>query len=256
MSEKEIIGFVSGKGGVGKTTLCTNLAVELTKMGKDVTVVDADFPASNLEAHIGSKDHPVKFQDVLTGDADLEDAEIEFPQGIKAVTASKKIDRIKPPTENIGEVFDELAEKRDYILVDCPPSISDPLIDIMDGCTKLIIVTEPTQTANINAAQIIEKSKQTMTPVYGTIVNKIEFDPGKELVGREIELMTESDIIGNVPYEPLAKRALFENKTLAERYPLSPASIEFKNIVAGLEGKEYNPPRFLGLRRKIRRFFN
>ncbi len=52
-----IVGFVSGKGGVGKTTL--------TELGNDVTVIDTDFSASNLATYLGHYDHPVNIQDVL-----------------------------------------------------------------------------------------------------------------------------------------------------------------------------------------------
>ncbi|MFB6193111.1 MAG: P-loop NTPase, partial [Candidatus Nanohaloarchaea archaeon] len=64
MSDGRIIGLISGKGGVGKTSLTVNLGVSLSDFGNEVTIVDADFAASNLGVYLGRYDHPVKIQQV------------------------------------------------------------------------------------------------------------------------------------------------------------------------------------------------
>ena len=65
MGRGRVIGLISGKGGVGKTSLGVNLGVSLSDFGVDVTLVDADFSASNLGVYLGRYEHPVKIQDVL-----------------------------------------------------------------------------------------------------------------------------------------------------------------------------------------------
>jgi len=93
MADGRIIGVVSGKGGVGKTTLCVNLALGLNELGKEVTVVDTDFDASNLGVHLGQYEHPIKMHDVLHQQADPEDAIFRHSSGMKAMVASNEIDR-------------------------------------------------------------------------------------------------------------------------------------------------------------------
>jgi len=251
MSKGEILGLVSGKGGVGKTSTCVNLGVALQNLDKDVTLVDTDFSSSNLGVYLSRYDHPVKLQDVLDKNIDVEKAEFDHLTGLKIVPSSNKLEQTHPNTENIKEVFQKISKDRDYVLVDCAPGIDQNLSDVMKACDNLIIITEPTQTSCINAAQIIEKAKELEIPVYGTIINKAENNPDKELVDREIELMTESSIIGKIPYDPLMKESLFENKPLVETKPLAPASIQIQKIAAKLTGNEYKPPKFPKLRRKI-----
>lgn len=252
MSDGRIIGLVSGKGGVGKTSLCVNLGISLSELGKEVTIVDTDFSASNLGVHLGRYDHPVKMQDVLHDEADTDSATFRHPTGVKAISASNEIHKVEPDTFRLRDVLEEAAEGSDYVLVDCPPGLDSTVESVMDACDELVIVTMPTQTAGINAAQIIEKAKQKQQPILGTVINKMEDNPEKELVEREVEMMTESDTIAKVPYDHKMKESLFHNTPLVHHEPISEAALEIKELAARLEGASYERPRFAGLKRKLK----
>lgn len=251
MSQGRIIGLISGKGGVGKTSIAVNLAISLKRQGKEVTLVDADFGASNLGVYLGRYDHPVKMQDVLENGADADSAIFRHPTGIKAAVSANEIDRVEPETANLRSMLLKAAQKSDYVLVDCPPGLNSTVESIMASSDELMIITTPTQTAGINAAQIIEKAKQLKKPVLGTVVNMIESNPEKELVEREIEMMTESHVMAKIPYDPLMKKSLFETTPLVLYEPVSEASIGIKKLSADLAGREFEPPRFAKFKRKL-----
>jgi len=253
MADGRIIGLISGKGGVGKTTLTVNIGIALQQMGKEVTIIDADFSASNLGVYLGRYDHPVKIQDVLNGDAGVESAIFRHPTGVKAITSSNEIDKVEPDTSNLQDVLYTASKDSDYVLVDCPPGLDTTVESIIDACEELAIVTMPTQTAGTNAAQIIEKCKDLQQPVLGTILNKVEDDPEKELVGREVEMMTESHILAKIPYDPEMKEALFESTPLILHNEISEAAIEIRRMAAQLEGKRFEEPKFAKLKRKLRK---
>lgn len=254
MSDGRIIALVSGKGGVGKTSMAVNLGIALKQQGAEVTIVDADFSASNLGVYLGRYDHPVKIQKVLHGEADVESAIFRHPTGVKAITSSNEINQVEPDTSQLKEILDKAAEESDYVLVDCPPGLDSTVENIMMACDELMIITMPTQTAGVNAAQIIEKAKEQRKPILGTILNKVEGDPEKELVEREVEMMTESHVMGKIPYDHTMKESLFENEPAILYEPLAEASIEIKKLAASLEGLEYEPPRFAKLKRKLQEF--
>jgi septum site-determining protein MinD len=254
MSKGRIIGLISGKGGVGKTTLTVNLGIALQQRGKEVTIVDADFSASNLGVYLGRYDHPVKIQDVLHGDAETDSAIFRHPTGIKALTSSNEINKVEPDTAGLRDILQNAAEQSDYVLVDCPPGLNATVETIIEACDELMIVTMPTQTAGINAAQIIEKCKEMQQPILGTVVNKVENEPDKELVEREVEMMTESHILGEIPYDAEMKESLFENTPLVLFNEYSEAAIEIQKLAASLEGENYEEPKFAKFKRGLRNF--
>lgn len=254
MSDGRIIGLVSGKGGVGKTSLAVNLGIALKQQGAEVTIVDADFSASNLGVYLGRYDHPVKIQKVLHGEAEIESAIFRHPTGVKAITSSNEINQVEPDTSTLKDILDKAAESSDYVLVDCPPGLDSTVENIMMACDELMIITMPTQTAGVNAAQIIEKAKEQRKPILGTVLNKVEGDPEMELVEREVEMMTESHIMGQIPYDQVMKESLFENEPAILYDPIAEASIEIKKLAASLEGREYEPPKFAKIKRKLNNF--
>jgi len=251
MEGARIIGIISGKGGVGKTSITVNLGLALRKMEKEVTLVDTDFDASNLGVHLGEYDHPVKIHDVLEEKADPEDAIFRHSTGIKVVVASNEINRVEPDTELLRYVLEEASWESDYVLVDCPPGMDSTVEDIIDACDELLIVTTPTKTSATNAAQIIEKAKRMHKPVLGTIVNMSEGDPERELIEREVQKMTESDVVAEIPHDSMMKEALFEGTPLLHHEPLAEASIKLKELAHSLEGRRYEEPSFASFKRKL-----
>ena len=248
-----VIGLISGKGGVGKTTLTVNMGVSLSRLGNDVTLIDSDFSASNLGVYLGQYDHPVKIQNVLRGEAEMDQAVFRHPSGVEAVTASNEIGEEEPNLENLEMVLEEASQGSDYVLVDCPPGMNSTVEKVMESVDELLIVTMPTQTSSLNAAQVIEKAKQLKKPVLGTIVNKTADDPDSELVEREIEMMTESHLLGKVPHDEEMREALFENRPIIDHNPYSEASISIQQLAHDLEGVQYEKPKFAKLKRGIRK---
>ncbi|PSH02308.1 MAG: hypothetical protein BRC26_01210 [Nanohaloarchaea archaeon QH_8_44_6] len=256
MSQGRTIGLISGKGGVGKTSICVNLAIALKKLGKEVTIVDSDFSASNLGVYLGRYDHPVKIQHVLEGDSEPEAAIFRHPTGIKAIASSNEINYVEPDTSRLKQVVDEAAKESDYVLIDCPPGLNSTVESIMAACEELMIVTMPTQTAGINAAQIIEKAKSMRQPVLGTVVNMVENDPEIELLDREVGMMTESHVMATIPYDMEMKKSLFQSTPLVTHEPMSKASLEIRQLAADMEGVKFERPKFPKLKRGIRKLKN
>ena len=251
MDEARVIGLVSGKGGVGKTSLCVNLGVSTSNFGYEVTLVDADFSASNLGVYLGRYDHPVKIQDVLEREDHIESAIFRHPTGVNAVTSSNEITDIEPDLSRMNEILSRAAQDSDFVLVDFPPGLDTTVSSLMESCDELIVVTMPTQTAGINAAQITEKAKLDRHALLGSIINKVEGEPDRELITREVETMTETHILSEVPYDHEMKEALFHHKPLIEYDPISEAAMEIKALAADMSGEEYSKPRFASIKRKL-----
>jgi septum site-determining protein MinD len=256
VNEGRIIGLVSGKGGVGKTSVCVNLGIALSRLGNEVTLIDTDLSASNLGVYMGRYDHPVKIHEVLSGNATFQEAMFRHPTGVNALVASTEVSDTDPDTSGIGEVFSQAAEISDYVLVDCAPGMTETVQDVMEGCGEVMVITSPTHTSGTNAAQAVQMAQQMRKPVLGTVVNKVEDNPDMELVDREIEMMTESHILSKIPFDQKMKESLFHKKPLVTYDELSRAAVEIKKLAAEMDGKAFEQPRFLKAKRKLRGLMN
>lgn len=78
-----VIVCTSGKGGVGKTSLVSNLAVALTELRQNVIAIDANLTTPNLGLHLGMHLAPRTLHDVLKGETQLNNAIYPHPLGFK-----------------------------------------------------------------------------------------------------------------------------------------------------------------------------
>ncbi len=143
-----IIAIVSQKGGVGKTALTHNLGYELSQAGQNVLLVDFD-PQADLTTCNGLEEDDeratvyeammepeeaslcvVKINenlDLLTADEDLSGAELEFSEN-----QSRRNTRLRA-------VMDYVADKYDYILIDCPPSLGFFTANALVAANQIIV---------------------------------------------------------------------------------------------------------------------
>jgi len=95
MNERELvpvqtIAVISGKGGVGKSSLAVNLAVSLSEIGRRVLLLDADFANGNIDSLMGLK--PVfNLAHVLSGEKQLHQVLIEGPAGVTIVPGANGV---------------------------------------------------------------------------------------------------------------------------------------------------------------------
>ena len=105
------ITIASGKGGTGKTTVSANLGIALAQLGNNVIILDADIEMANLELHLGLECMKTTLHTVLAGEADIQDAIYDGPEGIRVVPAGMSIDRLKTVEyEKLKDVLAELKE--------------------------------------------------------------------------------------------------------------------------------------------------
>src|SRR5579863_1376829 len=89
----KVIAVTGGKGGVGKTTVSTNIAVAIAAQGRDVMLVDADLGLANVDVLLGRHTR-FHLGHVINGECALEDAIVTGPHGLQIVPASSGVKRM------------------------------------------------------------------------------------------------------------------------------------------------------------------
>ncbi|MBE6310331.1 MAG: Mrp/NBP35 family ATP-binding protein [Bacteroidales bacterium] len=182
---KNIIGVSSGKGGVGKSTVATNLAVSLAQKGYKVGLLDADIFGPSAPLMFGLEDAPVYMEEV-------EGRSLIMPlekYGVKVLSIGFLVDKEKAVLWRGGMASNALKQligeanwgELDYFVIDMPPGTSDIHLTLVQtlGITGAIVVTTPQQVALADARKGVSmfQSEAVNVPILGLVENMAWFTP-------------------------------------------------------------------------------
>jgi septum site-determining protein MinD len=237
----EIYLILSGKGGVGKTTIFSNLATSLAMSGKKIIIIDADLAMPNLGLVFGMINPPITIHDVLNGSEPIEKAIYEGPNGLKFIPGGESIEgyQAADPSRMIN-VLDNLKETADYILLDAPVGLNEDIILLLPAVDHVIIISTPDLTSMADALRMRIIAKSADSIIDGAILNRtIAYDENSamELLEKTMELK----ILAAIPNDINMRRAGLNKIPLVISNPDSPASIAIRKLAAQLTGVEFIP---------------
>ena len=141
-----VIVITSGKGGVGKTTVCANLGLNLAKKNYRVCVVDMDIGLNNLDVVLGMENRVIySMQDVLEGKCRLRQSLVQdntYPL-LHLLSSGNIAHNLSIRIEYIKAIIDELKTIFDYVLIDCPAGIDAGFNRAVICAEEAIVVTTP-----------------------------------------------------------------------------------------------------------------
>jgi len=248
-----LILITSGKGGVGKTTLTSNLSAALTDFGENVIAMDANLTTPNLGLHTGMHLAPNTLHDVLKRKKKLKDAIYPHPYGFKIIPASMSLDDLRDvDVGRLPEITFSLLGKADYIIMDCAAGLGREAISALSASDEIIIITNPNLPAVTDALKILKLAQQSELDIVGVVVNRVRGNKN-ELSSEEIEELLGVPVIAEIPEDKNIFKSIAKKQNIFEYAPYSPAAIEIKKLASKLTGKPYNPPKLRKPRNLIQR---
>ena len=235
-----VISVISGKGGVGKTTLVSNLGTSLVKRGKNVIILDGNVTTPNLSLHLGIPFYPVTLHDVLSNRAPIESAIYHHASGLNIVPASLSSESLNDVSmDKFKYVLMKLLGKADIVIVDAAAGLGREAMAAMSVADDLLIVTNPELPAVTDALKTIKLAEQNGTRVLGAVVNRFR-GLKHEMNLNDIRSMLEVPIISVVPEDLWVPRSIAHRVPVVHHRPHSRASIEFQKLAAKIVGEPWS----------------
>ncbi len=148
-----------GKGGVGKTTVCANLGVQLAGQGHSVLMVDLDLGLSNLGLFLGIQGGKT-IEDALEGRCSFEDCVQEGPEGVKLLAAangSESLAALSTETrQRLVAAIAELSAQYDVVLGDSAAGVGSDVLHFASIADRVLVVTTPEVAALTDAYGLIK----------------------------------------------------------------------------------------------------
>ncbi len=236
------IGIIAIKGGVGKTTTASNLALLLAReYNKKVLLVDANFSAPNLGFHVGEVNPQNTVHDVLTDKVKIKKAIRKHEAGFDFIPGSLMKSHIYP--FKLKSKLLSIKEDYDFIVLDSSPTLNNEILATMMASDSMFCVTTPDFPTLSCTMHAVKMAKDKKTPISGIIINKARnkvFELGLE----DIEASTATPVMAVIPDDVNVPKALAETAPCSMIYPNSGASIEYRKLAAAMVGEECKEPNF------------
>jgi MinD-like ATPase involved in chromosome partitioning or flagellar assembly len=237
----KVIGLISLKGGVGKTTLSCALAADLVyNHGKKVLLVDANYSAPNLGLHMNIISPKMTIHDVLAGGQKITSA-IHDKYGVHVIPGNFLFKR----DYNVMKLKNKLSsvkKRYDFIILDASPALNDEVLSTMSASDGLFIVSTadyPTLSCSMKAAKL---ARQRNSPIAGLILNRVR---GKYEIGvAEVQESTGIPVVAKVRDDDIVQMALHERVPATLFAKDARFSREIGRLSLALLGKEKKAPIF------------
>ena len=177
----KIIAIANQKGGVGKTTTAVNLSACLAEKGKKVLTIDID-PQGNTTSGLGVDKNSVEntLYELLLSEADVRDTIIKnvvqnvdlIPSNVNLSGAEIELIGIENKEYILKEITDKVRSEYDYIIMDCPPSLSMLTINALTAATSVLVPIQCEYYALEGLSQLIH----TIELVKDRLNNNLEIE--------------------------------------------------------------------------------
>lgn len=252
-----VITVTSGKGGVGKSNVSVNLAIQMSRLGKRAVILDADFGLANIEVMLGMRPQ-YNLADMMFRGKDVKDIICTGPEDIGFISGGSGLREMtnlnKDQILSLVRTMYELDHYADVVIIDTGAGISDTVIELVASSSEVLLVATPEPTSITDAYALLKtlhrhdgfEAGSTSIKMIG---NRIQsYEEGKELylklntvvnkfLGMEIEYL------GAIPYDECLPRAVMQQQPVSLAYPDAPSARAMLELAMVLEDekKEIEP---------------
>ena len=243
----KVISFLSGKGGVGKSTIAINVAYRLASLGYKTYLIDSSLSTPDVAIMLGFNRVKYGLFDYLKEQASFEDIVLKkdnlyiIPSNLGLKVFEEEFH--KP----FGEIIINLLGQADYVIIDCAAGFGKEAITAISASDECIIVTVPELPAIIEAMRGRELVKRRGVGYKGYVLNMVGHHKYELDISKVIDVMKEEPL-AVLPFDINVKKALKLREPIFKVSPNSKFAKEIDILVSKIVGKK--------IKRKKESFFS
>lgn len=225
---KKSIAITSGKGGVGKSSIVSNMAYLLSSMRKSTYILDADLALGNIDIMLGMVPK-FNIRDLINGTKSMHDIIVDGPFGIKIIPATSGISEFSNLSMDEKNIllssFQDIPDY-DFLLMDTSAGISSNVVyfNAISQDVFVIITPDPASLTD-SYATIKVLNRETGRQDFQIIVNMVRDEKEALDMYKKILLVTDRflnislDFVGYIPLDKNVNMAIKKQRLWAENFP-------------------------------------
>jgi flagellar biosynthesis protein FlhG len=236
-----VFSVTSGKGGVGKTNICVNLAVSLARMNKRVVLLDADLGLANVDILLGMTPEFNIFHLFHKG-VSLKKVLFKTPYGFHILPASSGVAEMLSLSTgqklDLLEAMNYLEDKIDYLIVDTGAGIGDNVVYFNLAARErlLVLTTEPTSLTDAYALVKVMHLNHAVNR-FRVVVNMAPNDKAARQMFSKLYAACDHfldgislDFVDFIPHDVTVRQAVMKQVPFCHMAPDAPASLKIADI--------------------------
>ncbi|OGQ99848.1 MAG: flagellar synthesis regulator FleN [Deltaproteobacteria bacterium RIFOXYD12_FULL_55_16] len=243
--QPRVICVTSGKGGVGKTNVVTNLGYALARAGKKTLILDADLNLANVDILLGLTPR-YNLHHVFLGEKTLAEVLVQGPAGLLILPASSGIMELAELTEQQRLYFlaemSALAQEIEIMLIDTAAGINSNVIYFNLAARERIVVLTPEPTSLTDAYALIKVlSTRHDVKRFRILINLARSEKEALAVFRKLSIVADRfldslslDYLGYIPYDSKLPTAVREQRLVSDIFPDAPSSKMFNKLAENI----------------------
>ena len=262
-----VVTVTSGKGGVGKSNLAVNLAVQLRKEGKRVVIFDADFGLANVEVMFGAIPQ-YNLSDFIYRGKGIKEIITPGPMDIGFISGGSGIiglnNLYREQIMYLVKSIDELNEIEDFIIIDTGAGISDQVLEFVMASPEVLLVSTPEPSSLTDSYSLLKALYRNPNFVAGSttihvVSNRVTSTEEGQAVYDKLNSVVSQflhgklNYLGMIPQDAALEKAVRQQQTVSLLEPNAKSAKAFEVLAVNLLNGTHNQ---VSMRRGIGQMFS
>ncbi len=242
----QVIAVTGGKGGVGKSSIAVNLALELGRLERSVLIMDADLGLANIDVLCGLSPSGT-LEDVFNGTRALDEILVKLDQQVSVMPASSGAHSITSLSHKeyggLIQAFNSLQAPVDTMVIDTSAGITDQVTAFCSAAREVLVVVCDEPTSITDAYSMIKVlHREFNVNRFNVVVNKVSSNQqGIDLFNKILKVADNNlnvmlNFLGSVPQDEYLQQSVQARRPVVDSFPRSKSALALKKLAKKIHG--------------------